>query len=230
MGVERFFTVVALGLAGTGPSHAERLLGVERRPWRFRDHTDAERIFDDLENAGDRSRFRIIYLVRPASLDWGAQHGAIEHARDLHVDRVLGRAVDLRWQLNAHDVLADQPELARLLEIIGGDLRRHYCRDHHKARNLAVSDPPARFGVNDDVRFVVQLGDRNTPVARRIVEQHAAHLGAELAHRLEVAGDAYAGGGVHHMHETWVAVDRIDRRRRHDAHLRPVGIEFLSEN
>ena len=72
-----------------------------------------------LRTPGIAPRLRVVDPFRPAALNGSAQHGAVEHPRNLHVDRVLGRAIDLLRQFDPHHIPADQPEFAALLEVVG---------------------------------------------------------------------------------------------------------------
>jgi hypothetical protein len=77
----------------------------------LRKHTRAVRQAHDVDHAVDRFRRGFIVPVGCAAFDRTAQDRAIDHAGDPHVDRVLGAAIDLTGQINAHHVAADEPEL-----------------------------------------------------------------------------------------------------------------------
>jgi len=95
VGLECLVAVETLRLAGGRPSDVQCILRGECSPRRFGHHADAEWKLDDLDDAGDRARPHIVDAVGAASLDRGAQHRAVQHAGNLHIDAVLRRAVDL---------------------------------------------------------------------------------------------------------------------------------------
>src|SRR6266516_3615202 len=88
-------------------------------------------------------------LVGRRTLDRRAQDGAIEHARHLHVDRITGGTVHLARDVDPHVILADQPELTRLLELLGLDLGR-LVRHLRERRDLTVTQPPAKLRMDHD--------------------------------------------------------------------------------
>ena len=74
------------------------------------------------------------------ALDRAFEHGSIDHARHLQVDRIGCSAIDFARQLDTHHILTDQPELARLLQLLRFDLGGHRG-DLSEAGDLAVTKP-----------------------------------------------------------------------------------------
>src|SRR5262247_2927720 len=112
--------------AGAGPGDRARefLTRHKRRPRRLGDHPDAVRQPYDAGDTRHRLRLGIVDPVRGRPFYRGAEHRAIQHPRHLDVDAVGCAAVDLARQLGAHHILAYEPELGRLLQILGLDRRR----------------------------------------------------------------------------------------------------------
>ena len=146
--------------ARPGDRAVERLARRERAPGGLGEHADPIGQAHDLHDAGDRLDPRLVDLVGRGALDRRAHHHAVEHVGHVDVDRVFGAAVHLAGQLDAGDVLADQPELRRLLELIGLDLRR-LLGNLGELRDLAVAQPPAGPGVHHRVGLGGQLLDRH---------------------------------------------------------------------
>ena len=96
----------------------------DRRVRRLRQHADAVIETNGAHDAGDGARGGVVDALGRRAFDGRAQHGRVEHAGNLHVDRVLRAAVDLVGQLDAHGVVADQAERAGRFEIGGRDARR----------------------------------------------------------------------------------------------------------
>ena len=68
----------------------QRLMRVERRPWRFGENADAVGQAHDAHDAGDRLGLALVDLVGHRAFDRRAQHRAVEHVRHLQVDGVTG--------------------------------------------------------------------------------------------------------------------------------------------
>ncbi len=170
----------------------------------------------------------VVDVFRRRALHGLAQDGAVNHARHLHVDAVLRGAVHLARHVDPTDVLADQAEL-RLRYRFHLDLRR-LGRDRGESSDLAVGQSPARLLVQDHSRLRRQLCDRNPPVARSILDQHVAHLGAELPQAVEVAGDGRAARGVLLASKQRIPVELAGGICRHDLYLRPVGVHLVGHD
>ena len=192
-GVVRFrlFRVETGGSSAAGvPGHLERLDALARRLDAVAEHRHAERQRDDLDDALD---LHDVGNVDPAVLRLGAfhrrlQHRGVDHARHLHVDAELRRAVHLQRHVVAADILAaDQLEPRRLLEIGFGDLRR-LGRHGRELHDLAIADTP-RLIVDDRAVGGGELAHRHFPFLRHRIDQHLARLRAGHAQRHEIAGD-----------------------------------------
>ena len=107
-----------------GGGMGQRFSRRESRPRRVGDDTDAIRHADHLDHARYGSGLGFVDLVGRGALDRRAEHSAIEHARHLHVDSITGGTVHLARDVDPHDILADQPELTRVLKLLGLDLGR----------------------------------------------------------------------------------------------------------
>ena len=230
-GIVSLVAVEAPGHPSPGPGHRtiERLPSGERSPRGLRDHADAVRQPDDRGDAGDRLRLGIVDLVRDRSFDRGPQHGAVQHSRHLNVDAVGRCAGDLVRQFDPHHVLADQAEVGGLLELLRLDLRR-LGRHLGEGSDVAIAQLASGFRVHHHARFGGQFLDRNAPLPRRIVEQHAAHLRAHGPQRPIIARHRIGTGGVLHTAEAWIAVDFLVDWRRHDLHPAPVGVELFRDD
>ena len=152
-------------------------------------------------HAGHRLGLGVVDLVRHRAFDRRAQH-TCRTACPAPARRCRsGAAVDLARQLDAHHVLADQPEVGRLLELLGLDLRR-LRRHFGEGGDFAVAQACGRISRAPprSARWSVPRPGR--PLARRIVEQHAAHLRAERPQRRVVARHRVGAGRVHHAAES----------------------------
>ena len=210
------------------PGDFQRLLGLECRPWRIGNHADAVFQGHDLQDARNSARITIINLHRLCTIHRLTQDRAVDHARHLHVDAVLRRSIDLAGDIDPRHILADQAEM-RLVERIELDVRR--LRGHlGKSRDLAIRQTAARLRMLGKAWSADDFIQRHAPALRRIVEQHIAHLGTELAQVGEIARNGRTAGGVLQITECRIAVDLVVGRRCNNAHFRPVGIHFLGDD
>src|SRR3982074_1081026 len=123
--LEPLIAVEAPRRAGAGPGDRARqfLTRQKRRPRRLGDPPDAVRQPYDAGNTRYCLRLGVVDPVRCRPFYRGAENSAIQHPRHLDVDAVGRAAVDLARQLGAHHIVADEPELSRLLQILGRDRR-----------------------------------------------------------------------------------------------------------
>ena len=86
--------------------------------------------------------------------------------------------------------------------------------------------------MNDDAGLRPQLGARNAPAPCRVVQQHAAHLGAGDSHGAIVAPHGEAGIDPHALAPAPadVAIGLGIRGRHFQRHLVPIGIHLLGEH
>src|SRR5690606_3166075 len=124
------------------------------------------------------------------------QDGAVQHAGLAYVDAVSRAARDLVGNLHARYVLANEPELARWLELLRGEVGRrgrHLC----ERRDLSVGKLPARGLVDDLMRLGSKLASRHTELLRGVLHHDLARLHAGEAHELIVAARGARSAGKH---------------------------------
>src|SRR5882757_6782446 len=156
--LEPLIAVEAPRRAGARPGDraGELLTRHKRRPRRLCDHPDAVRQPYDAGNTRHRLRLDVVDPVRGRPFYRGAEHSAVQHPRHLYVDAVSCAAVDLARQLDAHHILADEPELGGLLQVLGLDLR-WLGGNLSKGGDLAVGQAAARFRMHHHARLSRQL-------------------------------------------------------------------------
>ena len=210
------------------PGHSERLFRGERRPRLFGNDADAVGEADDLDDAGNGACLRIVNGLGRRALHRRAQHRAVEHVWRVHVDAVLRFAVNLARQLDAHDIVADEAEAVRRLQLIVlhfGRLRGNLG----EGGDCTVVETAPGFFMDDNAGAGGQLGDRYIPMLSGVLQQHLAHLRAKLAHRREVFRHRVARRRVH-VAEARIGIERVIGWRRQELHFGPVGVEFLGKN
>ena len=212
------------------PGHLEQVLGGLRCFDGRADDADAFRQLHDVGDARHFTRARVVDVLRRAARIGRLQHRGVDHARHLHIHAVFGSAFDFQRHVDARDILADEPEACRRLEIAFVDLRQFGGRGRESG-DLAIADAPARGLVHDDARFGRKLADRHRPFCRDRIEQDAARLRAGDAQRREVAGHRSARRRLE-----GVIVSRIAEflvvplRREHRPDLAPVGVELFGDD
>ena len=132
--------------------------------------------------------------------DLGAEHRRIldrgvEHARQLHVDGVDLRAVELVGGVEPLQRLAGDLPALRVLELDVLRVRRRHLGG--RGRDLAVADGPLRGGMRDDAVRHGHFADRHLPLVGRGLQQHHARGGAALAHVFLRDADAARAAGAH---------------------------------
>ena len=157
--VQTFVAVESPGLSAAPPGYPgfKRGLGVKRSPRRFCEDADAIGQTHDIDNASNGFGRGIVDRVRRAAFDRAVHNRAINHPGHLDVDRIYRAAVNLGRQLDAHDVVADQPEVAGFLQCLRLDVGRDGW-NLGKRDDFTIADAPARFCMNDDARFRAQFG------------------------------------------------------------------------
>ena len=164
--VDALVAVEAPGRAGPGPGHGlrERLARLERRPRRLGEHADAVAASRTTrDDAGNRLGLGVVDLVRHRAFDRRAQHGAVQHVRDLHVDAVAWRVpLTLPGSSTRITSLPISRKSAWLLELLRLDLRR-LGRHLGERGDLAIAQPAAGFRVHHHARLGGQLLDRHAP-------------------------------------------------------------------
>ena len=187
----------------------------------------------------------------------GAEHrrcgdGRVQHLRQRHIDAVGRRAIDLRRDIDSRRRLADDRVVVTRLE-----RRMHRrCEQRCLCRELAVRERAARSGMRDFRKLRAALGSGNVPLLRCSLDQHDLRCCAGEPHA-EMTGAAHGAAAaghleVHHLRElerpevdAALHVLRHDRDDGHerahqvavrvvvgagsflDAHLAPVGLQFL---
>ncbi|MCY1282334.1 hypothetical protein D9M70_311670 [compost metagenome] len=149
-----------------------------------------------------------------------------QHAGQLEILGEGGAAVGL-----VGAVLAGQALLADQREVLGR-LEPHLVRQRLARRGLgqlAKAGLPAGRGMADHALAHADLRGRHLPLFGGGRHQHGAGAGTRLAHLLEGIGDGRAAAGALHRAEGEVVVERGVGRRALDAHLAPVGIQFLGQ-
>ena len=208
----------------------------ERRARRHRllemlgDDRDAVRQTHRAYDAGHFPDVGIVPAFRRAGVNRRVQRGGIDHARQLHVDRVLGRAVDLERGVAARHALADQAPVLARLQLLGVDRgkRRRYLSE---PGNLAVAQPLAVGGIDDEARFRSQRCGVDTPLLGGIDQQNLADLRPSHPQVVEVELRGAAADDLHHLPIVkGVAVTLGIAAGHLDRNLRPIGVHFLRDD
>ncbi len=195
------------------------------------DDADAFRQLDDVGDALDLPRPRLVHRLRPAARIRRLQHCGVHHAGDLGVDSVFGGAGHLEGHFDPRQILADVAEPRGGLEVLLLDLRQ-FGRRLGEARNLAIGDAAVRGFVHDDAGLGRKLLRWHAPFRRDCVDEDAPRLSSRDAHRLEVAARRETRRGL----ERVVVVSRVTELpfvpfgRKHRLDLRPVGVELVGDD
>src|ERR1700721_854877 len=112
-------------------------------------------------------------------------------------------------ELDAHDVVADQPEIGGFLQCLRLDVGRDFW-NFGERDDFAITDAAARFCMNDDARLRGELGQWYAPMPGDVIEEHGAHLRAKGAERRKVALHAEAVGREHDAKNGGIAGDLGD--------------------
>src|SRR6185312_6615739 len=118
-------------------------------------------------------------------------HRSIEHAGELNVDTVAGRALDLRGDVEALGRGADDLEVLAGLEGRAGG----HAEAGSLCGQLAVAGAASAGGVRDDAGGRGELLRGEIPAAGGCLDQHGAGGGADDAHA-DLAGEAHGGGAA----------------------------------
>ena len=141
------------------------------------DYPDSVRQRDHVEHTWGGSGGLINDPEQCRTGHWRAHHHPVHHPGQLHIDAVLRFPAYLRGDIAAGQVVADQPEVSRILEVGVVDVG-HGRGDRSKGRHLPVADPTATAGVYHDAGLGRELVGSHSPSGRNIVEQHATGLRA----------------------------------------------------
>src|SRR5229473_2912107 len=163
--------------------------------------------------------------VYALAVDRRAQHGAVQHPQQPHIDAVPGLSGDLVGDLDARYILADEAKLARPLELLARELRRAGW-DRGELRDFAVTElAPGRL-VHDGMRLGAELGGRYLPLLRRALEHDLAGLHAGQPHHLVIAAGRARSPGKHIAAEQRIAEHLRVVGRLLDANAAPVEVHL----
>ncbi len=216
-----------LGVVALVPGDRQRVergLGV---PPGVGDHRDRGLLhLDDLLHA---RHFRDLRLVE--AHDLGAEHrrildGGVEHAGQLHVDRVDLRAVQLVGGVEPLQRLAGDLPALRVLQRDGLRIRRRELGGGR--RHLAVAGFSLRGRVRDDAVRHGHLADRHLPLVGRGLQQHDARRRSAPAHVVLRDADAARAAGAH-LAPGALAGEIARRADALGLHLLPVAFELFGD-
>ena len=160
------------------------------------------------------------------------QRRCVKHPGQLHVDGILGTAVDLGRDVAARHRMSDKTELLGVLELLFIHCWQG-CRNRSEACNLAVAQALAVGWIDDQARLGLERGRVNAPLLRSIRHQYLSHLRTGDAQFGVIKLHRAAADDPHELLGTegvLVAVDLGVSRNPFDRDLRPVRVHFLSDD
>ena len=208
---------------------AERLVGL---PVVIGDHHDPVIGTDDVLHAGHGLGLRRIEARECAAEGRALRKGAVQHARELHVDAVDGSTVEFARGVEAFGGLADQREFFGRLQRDLGRHRQLGCRFGKLAEGQALAT------VDHRTRVDLERVRSYAPLRGCRLHEHAAGLRARLAqllpgvtHAGAAAGDLRAEQvvGVHDADGCRLDADRLESHSEFlGEQLRERGVHALT--
>jgi hypothetical protein len=164
-------------------------------------------------------------LTRGAELR-GTLQQRDQHAGQREIQGELRRAVALRARIHTRDLVANQLEIFRILELdLVGNGKRCRFRDQRAERRLTLAGC-----VRDDALVHREFFHRHVPLRGRGADQHRSRLAAGIAQLRPGIGHRRAAAGALKTTDDGVAIALGIRWRTFDAHQRPVSIQFFRQH